>query len=424
MNTYRYPTRRAILGAGTLATTAAVASACTSPTAGQSDRQLLTLLLLGSDQQTMDQMNDVILPSFKEATGYDVEIRTSDWGSAFQRIITSAASNSLEDVLLIGGIWTAPLAAQNALADITERFASWDQADQFYDAMVADAEWEGTQYAVPFITDVRSGVYRQDMLEEAGVSELPETWEDFRLAAESIKDAGVSDAPIDWGIDQSIGLQQSFGQLYLQAGGQYFDADGNANFSSDAGVRALEYMVGTFTDGLADYNMVDSGSGPRFLVSGESAQCLTGTSVVFNAQSNNPDVVDHLVAGPALKADANSEPTPVAWVNKFAMSSQTSDPDAAWQLLTHLTGSEHLGDLSNAYGGLPPREDLADEDWIGPFADQVLQSAPEAISQPPDPRMLEIGPLITEELDPAIRGLSGVEETLASIDERINAIDG
>lgn len=368
-------------------------------------------------------MDEEILAPFKESKGYDVEVQTSDWGAAFQRITTSAASNSLPDVILIGGIWTAPLAAKGALLDITDRFAAWDQSDQFYDGMVRDSEWEGTLYAVPFITDVRSGVYRQDILDEAGVTKLPETWQEFRECAEAVKELGTVQAPIDWGLNTSIGIQQAFAQLFLQAGGEYLDAEGKAQFMSDQGVQALEFLVGTYTDGLADYNLVDNGSGASPVVSGISAQCFTGASIKFNAETNMPEVADNLVAGPALKVDEQSEPTPVAWVNKFAISAQTNDPDGAWDLLAYLTGAEKLGGLSRVYGGLPPRQDLAEEEWIGEFEKQVLESAPDAISQPPDPRMLEIGPAITELLDPAIRGLTSVEETLQAIDERIDSID-
>ncbi|HIY23888.1 MAG TPA: sugar ABC transporter substrate-binding protein [Candidatus Brachybacterium merdigallinarum] len=368
-------------------------------------------------------MNEQILAPFKESTGYDVEIQTSDWGAAFQRITTSAASNSLPDLILIGGIWTAPLASKGALLDITDRFAGWDQGDQFYDGMVEDSEWEGALYAIPFITDVRSGVYRQDILDEAGVTELPQTWQQFRECAEAVKELGTVQAPIDWGLNTSIGIQQAFAQLFLQAGGEYYDENGKAQFMSDPGIKSLEFLVGTYLDGLADYNLVDNGSGASPVVAGTSAQCFTGANIKFNAETNMPEVVEHLVSGPALKMDEASEPTPVAWVNKFAISATTKDPDGAWELLTYLTGAEKLGDLARVYGGLPPREDLANEEWIGEFEKQVLDSAPDAISQPPDPRMLEIGPAITELLDPAIRGLATVEETLEAIDERIDSID-
>lgn len=418
------PTRRTLLAGSALVGASAALAACTSPNSGGSaSSKRLSILLLGANEETLSHMDEVTLSPFKESTGYDVEVQTSDWGAAFQRITTSAASNSLPDVILIGGIWTAPLAARGALMDITDRFADWSEGDQFYEGMVRDSEWDGSLYAIPFITDVRSGVYRQDILDEAGVTKLPETWKEFRECAEAISELGTVQAPIDWGLDKSIGIQQAFAQLFLQAGGQYFDEDGKSTFSSDQGVKALEFLVGTYTDGLADYNLVDSGSGASPVVAGISAQCFTGANIMFNAKSNMPEVAEHLVAGPALKADADSAPTPVAWVNKFAMSAQTKDPDGAWALLSHLTGKDQLGGLAQVYGGLPPRQDLADADWIGEFEQQVLDSAPDAISQPPDPRMLEIGPAISELLDPAIRGLTSVEETLLAIDTRIDSID-
>lgn len=289
--------------------------------------------------------------------------------------------------------------------------------------MVEDCTYEGKTYAVPFAHDTRVGLYRQDLLDAAGVTAIPTTWAEFRAAAEKVKAKGGVQSPIDWALDQSIGLQQSFAQLFLQAGGEYFDGTGKATFNSPAGVKALEFMVGTFTDGLADFNVVWPGNGPRPLASGLSAMTFNGSQVTSNAKANAPDVAAKITVGPALKPEAGDTATSVAWVNKFAIAKSTKDADGAWKLLQHLTAKEQLGKIDELYGNLPPRKDLANEAWLSESDKELMAAAQESTSQPRNPKMMQLGGAVKELLEPAIRGQVGVEETLSAIDAKIDSLD-
>lgn len=406
---------------------AGLAAGCTSPDAASttgSNSKKLSILLLGASQDLIAYMNKTALPAFKKSKGYSVELHSSDWGPGFQKVTTEAASNSLDDVVLIGGIWTAPLAAKGVLLDLTARMAKWSDASQLYPGMVADGQWQKKQYAIPYGGDIRSGVYRQDLLEAAGVSSLPTTWDEFKSAAEKVKRAGKVKAPIDWGIDEAVGLQQAFAQLFLEAGGTYWDANGKAQFDSDAGTKALTFLVDTYQQGLADYNMVNTGSGPSSLVRGASAMTYGGVSQTINAAQFNKAVVSKLVAGPALKMDASTPSKPVAWINKFAISAHSKDPDGAWDLITYLMSRDVLSKFDDLNSSLPARKDLAGEAWLGTMGKQILTTASAAITQPPNPKMLQVGPDMTTLLQKAIRGGASVASTLSAIDQKVDSING
>lgn len=421
--------RRSFLGSVALAGAGltGLAAGCTSPEAAShtgSKTKNLSILLLGASQDLISYMNKTALPAFKKSKGYSVELHSSDWGPGFQKVTTEAASNSLDDVVLIGGIWTAPLAAKGVLLDLTGRVAKWADASEFYPGMMADGKWQNKQYAIPYGGDVRSGVYRQDLLEAAGVSRLPTTWDEFKSAAEKVKSAGKAKSPIDWGIDQAVGLQQAFAQLFLEAGGTYWDASGKAQFDSDAGTKALTFLVDTYQQGLADYNMVNTPNGPTSLVRGASAMTYGGVSQTINAAQFNKSVVSKLVAGPALKMNPSTPSKPVAWINKFAISAHSKDPDGAWDLITYLTSPGVLSKFDDLNSSLPARKDLAHEAWIGKMGKQILATAPSAISQPPNPKMLQAGPAMTTLLQKAIRGGASVATTLATIDQKVDSING
>ncbi|MGQ4575861.1 ABC transporter substrate-binding protein [Dermabacteraceae bacterium P7006] len=423
MATSRFSRRTLITSAGIGAGLAM--TACTSPSSsggGSDGGKPLKLLLLGPTQQLLSDLKEKYLPEFEKQAGVKVELQSSDWGSAFQKITTGAASNSLPDVFAIGGIWTAPLASKGVLLDLGPKLDKWDAKGEFFSGMLEDGVYEGKQYALPFQADVRVGMYRKDLLEEAGVSALPTTWDEFRAAAEKVKVKGKVKSPIYWNLDTSIGIQQSFAQLFLQAGGKYFDSQGKATFASDAGVKALTFMVDTFKDGLSDYNIVYSGNGPRPLVDGMAALTLNGVAVANNARDNKPEVVDKLAAGPGLKADAAGKSTSVAWINKFAIAASSKNPDKAWELVQYLTGGPSRDELAKLYGNLPVRKDVAKASWLTPLDKQVMESADNATSQPRNPVMMKLGPAVRDLLEPAIRGQASVAETLEKMDSTVDSL--
>ena len=70
---------------------------------------------------------------------------------------------------------------------------------------------------------------------------------------------------------------------------------------------------------------------------------------------------------------------------------------------------------------MPVRTDLAEASWLGETGLQLMALAKDAQSQPPHPGMMQFGGDINKLLDPAVRGSVGVDETLAAIDQKLNA---
>lgn len=381
----------------------------------------LDLLLLGPDQNTIDWLNSTLLPAFKEESGIDVTVQTSDWGSAFQKVTTGAASNSLADVFLIGGIWNAPLASKNVMLDITDRVKEWDGSGEVYESMLADGVYEDKNFSIPVYADIRTDIYRSDLLEDAGISAIPGTWDEWRTAAEALKSQGVQ-SPIYFGLDKSIGLQQRFAHLMLSAGGTYWDASGKATFNSEAGKKALQFMVDCFQSGLSDYNVVYSGNGPVPIVQGLAGMGLDGSAVPQNAQTNDESVFPKLESGVGIKMDSSSDPVTLAFVNKLAIAKNSKNPDDAFELIKFICSKENAGEFAKNYGGLPVRKD-ADASWLDGIYKNIADTAQNAVSQPSNPVMMSLGPAVNQLLEPAIRGSVSVEDTLKAIDAKVDSLE-
>lgn len=421
--------RRSVLGLGAAVATGAALSACgsSSGSGGKSaGSKKLTVLLQGPTQQTIGYVNKQVVPAFAKSSGYTVEVQQSDWD--FQKIMTAAASGTLADVVMLGGIWTAPLASKNALLELDDRLNSWSGKSQFYSSMIKDCQYNGKTYALPIYSDTRTPIYRKDLLAKAGAStdDLPTSWDSFRTLAQQLaaaKPSGMK-SPVDWGLNKSIGVQQTFAQLLFQAGGTYYDASGKAHFNSPQGIKALDYLTSFYTDHLADVNMVDQGTGATAIVAGQAAMTYGALSTYQNAAQYAPDAAKNLVAGKPLSATEGGRPVTSAWINKIGISSHSKDPDGAWKLLQYLAGKrvdEHLDEL---YGGLPAREDLANAPYMKHVAPNLSDAAKYIVPQPPSPNMLTIAPQIATFLEKAIRNPGNSATILAQLDAKINEING
>ena len=159
-------------------------------------------------------------------------------------------------------------------------------------------------------------------------------WAAYHEAAK-LTTAAVRPLGASWG--RTLHRHPAVRALFFQAGGEYFDADGAATFGSDAGVRALEYLMSFYEDDLSSVNDVYSGSGAVPIVTGDAGLVFSGISALQNAEQNDASALDQIVFGMPLSDSHGGTPVTCSWVNKLAISAHTQDPDGAWQLLTHLT---------------------------------------------------------------------------------------
>lgn len=419
--------RRGVLAAcGGAVLGAAGLSACGSK-GGSKDS--LQFLLLGPTPQLLGIFKNKLIPAFAKQEGVHVSLQTSDWGSGFQKVLTAAASHALPDVLTIGGIWTAPLVSKGALRPLDDFTKDWADRSQYYAGMWKDCQFKGKTYAVPIYADVRAVAYRSDLFERAGLdpSKPPTNWDEYRQYAQKLvrkKGSRIVTEGADWGLDTSIGLQQAFAQLVLQAGGTYYTNDGKANFASDQGKRALDYLVSFYKEGLSSVDMVSKPTAPAALVSGSAAMTFANMGVLANAKVNDKRVLPKIKAGPPLAADAGGKPITSAWINKFGLSATTKNAEAGWKWLKFISEKGNLTALDEQYGLLPPRKDLANAAYLDGVDRDFITASNDVVPQPPNPQMLEIAQVINTELQRAIRLQVSSSQALETIDQKVDDLTG
>ncbi|MGH6912260.1 MAG: ABC transporter substrate-binding protein [Geminicoccales bacterium] len=112
------------------------------------------------------------------------------WADAREQFLREAAVGEGPDVVHIAQVWARSMGEAGVFIPLNELIeehglgAGWDD---FVSADLATLD-DGTISAVPWTIDTFAMVYRKDILEKAGITEFPTTWEDLREASAEIKE--------------------------------------------------------------------------------------------------------------------------------------------------------------------------------------------------------------------------------------------
>src|SRR5215216_3399649 len=97
------------------------------------------------------------------------------------------------DIDVVGSdvIWPIQFAAQGWVQDLSDKFPASEQ-NKFLPAPIQASTYEGAIYAVPWFEDAGVLYYRSDLLEQAGYSAPPKTWEELKdMALKTSQDTGT-----------------------------------------------------------------------------------------------------------------------------------------------------------------------------------------------------------------------------------------
>ena len=303
---------------------------------------------------TMDQAGlkpaeiDQIAREF-EAKNPDIKVSMEYLGYDFihDKITTGmAAKPPAYDAAMIDVIWPDEFIKSGYLLDVTDRITPEMKSGMF------PASWNGVTrngrvYGMPWLMDVKYFMYNQDILQQAGITEPPKTWEELVDQAKTIKDKGIVEFPIVWSWNQKEGVVCDFAVLLYGNGGQFVDANGKPAFNDEKGVQVLTWMKQTIDDGLTNPSSVSSDENAvrDNFIAGQSAFAVNW---LFQYSDSNDASKSKIVGQAALSpmpvfiagADAGIKGSSVDGSSSFAIMATTPYPEQTWKYLTYLASKE------------------------------------------------------------------------------------
>ncbi len=192
--------------------------------------------------------------------------------------------------------------------------------------------------------------YNMDMLEAAGITELPSTWDEFMDVCLTLKEANPDVWPFisSWGATNGVSaMLAGFWPFFFQAGGTVLDEEGNLNLDSEETLEALTYINSFKENGIFDDSIVSMDDPNGKFVNGEAAIIINGTG---NASTFTEEGINWQcqlgLEGPGGLATNMS-------VDSLAISSYCENKELAAELINYMTSAEVMDDYHEQIYGMP-----------------------------------------------------------------------
>ena len=202
-------------------------------------------------------------------------------------------------------------------------------------------------YGLPKDASTLALFYNETMLADAGV-EPPTTWEELTAAADALTTGDVT------GLCLSPSLDRALAFIYQNGGAIYNEDFTEVTFDSPEVREAIDTYLGFFES--------DTGAGPAELGSGWCGEALGQEKVAMVFEGNwlvpfmegtFPDVTYAMAEMPA-----GAEQATLAFTVSYSIGADSENPDAAWSLLSYLTGPEGMEIWTSQGLALPSRSDV------------------------------------------------------------------
>lgn len=308
----------------------------------------VTIHVLTQDQAGMKPAEiDQIARDFEALNpGIKVVMEYVGYDAIHDKITTGMAANPpAYDASMIDVIWPDEFIKAGYLLDVTSRVTPEMTAGIFPSA------WNGVTrngkiYGMPWLMDTKYFMYNKDILQAAGFSAPPKTWEELVDQAKVIKQKGLVEFPIVWSWAQLEAVVCDFTVLLYGNGGSFLDANGKPAFNNAKGVEVLTWMKQTIDDGLTNPASItaDENAVRDNFIAGSSAFAVNW---LFQfSDSNNADIskiVGKAAFAPmpvfASGAAAGIVSSSVDGSSSFGIMATTPHPDETWKFLAYLTSN-------------------------------------------------------------------------------------
>ncbi|MCF6094249.1 ABC transporter substrate-binding protein [Microaerobacter geothermalis] len=330
-----------------------------SASGGQKDEPVELVFWHGIESQENNQALTEAIEKFNESHP-DIKVKAQSYGAqdqAIGKIQTALAGKNAPDLVWLAPAYTGQFAKAGVLA-AAEDFINNDPGfnpDDIYKGLWDVSSYNGKKYTIPFEANNLAIFYNKKAFAEAGITEIPETWNQFLEAAKKLTVDKDGDGKIDqYGFQIPIGTNEWTvwtWQTYLwQAGGEFLTENNSTPaFNSKAGVDALQFWVDlVYKEKVANFSETDAGYKTDDFESGKIAMQIIGPWTLPQLKANK-----NVDFGVFFMPKKERFATNIGGENLFIFKSTPEREKAAWEFAKFIMSADFQVDWSIKTGYLP-----------------------------------------------------------------------
>lgn len=312
---------------------------------------------------------DQLIADF-EAENPEITIRWVDvpWGDMQSKILTAVSAGTAPDIVNLNPDFASQLASRNAWLELDDSVPLENQQQYLPGVWRANA-LDGKTFGLPWYLTTNVTIYNTDLLEQAGISEPPTTFDELATVAKQVKDTtGKYAFFITFVPEDSADALQSF----VKMGVPLVNADGSAAFNTPEGKAVFQYWTDLFIDGLLPREVLTQGHrrAIELYQAGETALLATSPQFLDTVSKNAPTIAALSETASQITGDTGAKN--VAAMN-LVIPQSTDQPEAALQFALYVTNPENQLAFSKAANVLPSTVDSLTDSY---FAEVPADASP------------------------------------------------
>jgi multiple sugar transport system substrate-binding protein len=166
---------------------------------------------------------------FQEANS-EITVQLSDfvWQAFHETMVNRFITKTPTDVTYNGGNWLNEFAAAGWVVSLDDHF---DWAASYQDKVIPfawqDMTFDGKVYGLPYYADTITFMYNAKILEDAGITAPPQTWDEVTEQSLKLKESGM-EHPFAYEFANTLpNVSEAFASMVFGRGGELIDEERN-----------------------------------------------------------------------------------------------------------------------------------------------------------------------------------------------------
>lgn len=368
-----------------------------------------------ADQATSDAYWQKVEKDFEAANSdIDLKIEAQTWNERDQKLAAAFAGKKGPDVVLQIPD-QLPQYVKNGSFEAIDDVVEPDK-DKFLPAAIPGLTVDGKVYAAPIYHTVTTTMFNKTILDKAGISKPPETWDEIKAAAPKVKAAGFS--TLDYSASPEASLNLNFYPLLWQAGGKVFNDDGKTvAFNEAPGLEALTFLKGLYDQGAIPKSSLTNGNlvADQPLGKGQVAMAFTSTPADAKTVAATWGAANVVIGTPLTGQKQVGFGLP----GGLAVNAASENVDAAKKFVSFMIQPAQVQALSKASGFFTARTD-AKAELTDPVAQKFADQLQYAFPGEPNQSARQVMSLLSVEIQAVLTGKKAPQQALNDAAKQAN----
>ncbi|KAM3099327.1 ABC transporter substrate-binding protein [Phormidesmis sp. 146-35] len=375
----------------------------------------------------------------------DIQVESIYVGQGDQqmpKILAAVVGNAAPDMLWFAPMLTGQLVELDALRPLDDFLATSPLKGELDRALFETMNYQGQNWSIPFSTNNVGIYYRPSLFKAAGITELPQTWDEFRQVARRLTRDTDSDGRVDqhgmllplgkgeWSVFTWLPFMWSGGgELIEKTAVQSGTPDNTGSVIKEdvtivnkGAIAALQFWRDLIQDGSAILSQPERGYELDGFLAGKVAMQISGPWTLGQLQATKTDF------GVMPIPSGTRQATAIGGENLFLFKSTPDRERAAFTFAEYVMSEAFQTEWAIGTGYLPinlkSRESAAYQEFKAkqPAVDVFLNQAKYGRSRPIFPGYNRISDNLGRAIEATLMGRSSPDQSLKSSQERLDLI--